>query len=576
MPSDAESSEVDRVIAEFLEQSRAGKEPDREALLAAHPEFAEELRSFFANHDGMQAAASEDATLLPTPTNEPATIQPAAGEPSDEATIAPSRSVSHGDASEPKVRYFGDYELLEEIARGGMGVIYKARQVNLNRTVALKMILAGQLAGDEDVQRFYTEAEAAANLDHPGIVPIYEVGEHQGQHYFSMAFIEGESLADKLKGGPLPPREAAKYTRKISEAVAYAHGQGVIHRDLKPANVLLDRNNEPKVADFGLAKKVEGNSGLTATGQILGTPSYMPPEQAAGRHSEIGPRSDVYALGAILYELVTGRPPFRAANPVDTMLMVMESEPTPPRSHHKSVPDDLQTICLKCLEKNPQNRYGSVLELAADLQRFLDQEPITARPPTAGRKLWSFANRNPWMITGGASLVVLLLLVAVYWLWSENAFLRFVAANPDYVPEAGPMTASLQSAELLFALLFYSILFGAFAFYWHARKRKRTGEPVKQMILLAFAGLGVVNLGVSLFYLSRWIDARIWEALSLLENRPTDVYFSFLLRLVRHLTVAHGVQAIDLWRRHGRSGSSTRRCFADHSVAVREQDTAGS
>ena len=190
--------------------------------------------------------------------------------------------------------------LLEEIARGGMGVVYKATQVSLNRIVALKMILAGQLAGEEDVKRFHAEAEAAANLDHPGIVPIYEIGEHEGQHYFSMGYVDGESLADKIKDGPLPPREAAEYTRKVAEAVAFAHERGVIHRDLKPGNVLIDRNGEPKVTDFGLAKRIEGDSDLTATGQILGTPSYMPPEQAAGKIDEITESADVYSLGAIL------------------------------------------------------------------------------------------------------------------------------------------------------------------------------------------------------------------------------------------------------------------------------------
>jgi serine/threonine-protein kinase len=216
---------------------------------------------------------------------------------------------------------------LEEIGRGGMGVVYKARQMTLNRVVALKMILAGQLADETDVKRFHTEAEAAANLDHPGIVPIYEVGQHEGQHYFSMGYVEGQSLAARVAQGPLPPHEAAELVQAVAEAVQYAHEKGVIHRDLKPANILLARSDrihavkskspdesghyEPKITDFGLAKRVAGDSGLTATGQVLGTPSFMPPEQAAGKLDLITPASDVYALGAIVYTLLTGRPPSR-------------------------------------------------------------------------------------------------------------------------------------------------------------------------------------------------------------------------------------------------------------------------
>ena len=268
-------------------------------------------------------------------------------------------------ATEPaRIRYFGDYELLHEIARGGMGVVYRARQMSLNRPVALKMILAGQLASDTEVRRFYTEAEAAANLDHPGIVPIYEVGQHEGQHFFSMGFVEGQSLAQRLADGPLPSREAAALMVKVAEAIEYAHQHGVIHRDLKPANILLDKNGNPRVTDFGLAKKVEGDSGLTGSGQIMGTPSYMPPEQAGGQRGEVGPAADVYALGATLYALVTGRPPFQAATAMDTVIQVVSDEPVPPRRLNASIPRDLETICLKCLQKEPGKRYASAADLA--------------------------------------------------------------------------------------------------------------------------------------------------------------------------------------------------------------------
>jgi serine/threonine protein kinase len=301
----------------------------------------------------------------------------------EQATIAPGdqRTGSTPQAADPgRIRYFGDYEIVREIARGGMGVVFHARQVSLNRPVALKMILAGQLSDDTDVKRFHTEAEAAAHLDHPGIVPIYEVGQHEGQHYFSMGFIEGQSLSQRLAGGPLPAREAADVIRRVSEAIEFAHRRGVIHRDLKPANILLDQNGNPRVTDFGLAKKVQGNSDLTGSGQIMGTPSYMPPEQAGGRRGEVGPGADVYALGATLYALVTGRPPFQAATAMDTVLQVLSDEPVPPRRLNPSVPRDLETICLKCLEKEPAKRYDSAAALVEDLRRYLAHEPILARP----------------------------------------------------------------------------------------------------------------------------------------------------------------------------------------------------
>ncbi len=240
--------------------------------------------------------------------------------PGEEATVdhVPAESARLDAVAPVRVRYFGDYELIREIARGGMGVVFHARQVSLNRPVAVKMILAGQLANEVEVKRFYIEAQAAANLDHPGIVPIIEVGQHEGQHYFSMAFVEGQSLSRRLAEGPLPPREAAALLAKVAEAIEYAHRRGVIHRDLKPGNILLDRDGNPRVTDFGLAKKLESDSGLTGSGQVMGTPSYMPPEQARGNRSEVGTAADVYALGATLYALLTGRPPFQAATAVET------------------------------------------------------------------------------------------------------------------------------------------------------------------------------------------------------------------------------------------------------------------
>lgn len=293
-----------------------------------------------------------------------------------------------------KVRYLGDYELIDEIARGGMGIVYKAKQLRLNRTVALKMILAGKFASPADVERFQVEAKATANLDHPGIVPIYEVGTHNGNHYFSMGFVDGDSLASKIASGPLPPRDAAQLVRKIADAVQYAHENGVIHRDLKPANILIDSNGEPKVTDFGLARKLEGDSSLTGTGQILGTPSYMPPEQARGVPDTVGKHSDIYSLGALLYHLLTGRPPFQGAGPLETLQHVVTRDAVVPRQLNPDIPKDLETICMKCLQKEPHRRYESAAELAEELNRYLDGKPILARPIAPFERLLKSAQRN--------------------------------------------------------------------------------------------------------------------------------------------------------------------------------------
>ncbi len=327
-------------------------------------------------------------------------------------TAVPERVGSGGQP-----RDFGDYELLEELARGGMGVIYRARQKSLQRIVAIKLILTGQLASEAEVRRFHAEAEAAAILDHPGIVPIYEVGELAGQHYFSMGYVEGQSLADRVKNGPLPPREAAALVRTVAEAVHFAHQAGVIHRDLKPANILLDRAGHPRVTDFGLAKRVRGDSKLTGTGQILGTPSYMPPEQAGGMADKIGPASDVYALGAVLYELLTGRPPFFAANPVDTLVQVLHRDPLAPRDLNSLVPRDLDTIALKCLEKSVARRYPTAQDLADELGRYLAGEPIRARPVGAGERLWRWCRRHPARAVASTAVLLCLLLVLVGGSW---------------------------------------------------------------------------------------------------------------------------------------------------------------
>jgi len=309
-----------------------------------------------------------------------------------------------------QVRYFGDYEIIQEIARGGMGVVYKARQVSLDRIVALKMILAGQLASESDVERFSTEARAAANLQHPNIVAIHEIGQYEGQHYFSMDYVEGQSLDQLVRENPLPAARAAAYMKTIAEAIAFAHQQGTLHRDLKPSNILIDRSDQPRVTDFGLAKRIEAtDSALTTTGSLVGTPSYMSPEQAGAEGGKLGPASDVYSLGAVLYELVTGRPPFLAESLVATLNHVLNTEPVSPRLVNPNVPRDLETICLKCLQKDPLRRYASSEELAKDLARFLRGEPIQARPPSVAYRLKKFTQRNRGAVIAAALVAVALL-----------------------------------------------------------------------------------------------------------------------------------------------------------------------
>ena len=313
----------------------------------------------------------------------------------------------------PFPRSFGDYELLEEIARGGMGVVYKARQVSLDRIVAVKMLLFGTLAGPEFVQRFRTEAAAAASLQHPNIVAIHEVGFREGQHFFAMDYVAGRSLAQIVRDGPLPARRAAGYVKIIAEAIQYAHERGILHRDLKPSNVLIDESDQPRVTDFGLAKRLEKETDLTLSGQVLGSPDYMAPEQAAAQRGQVGKRSDVYSLGAILYHLLTGQPPFVAMTVGETLEQVRNVEPTSPRVSDPHLARDLETICLKCLEKEPQKRYATAEVLAEDLGRFLYDEPIQARPVSTPEKLWRWCRRKPVIATLSATTVLLLLAVAI-------------------------------------------------------------------------------------------------------------------------------------------------------------------
>jgi serine/threonine protein kinase len=291
-----------------------------------------------------------------------------------------------------------------------MGVVYKARQKSLNRLVALKMILAGTHAGPEQTARFRAEAEAVARMQHPHVVQVYEVGEHIGRSFFSLEFCPGGSLAERFQGQPQPARTAAALVQTLAGAVQHAHTHGIIHRDLKPANVLLAEDDALKVSDFGLAKQLDASAAQTQTGSIVGTPSYMAPEQTAGHSKQIGPATDVYALGAILYEALTGRPPFRAATPLETLEQVRCQEPVPVRQLQPHVPKDLETICQKCLHKEPARRYAAAAALADDLERFLAGRPIQARPVGPVERLRRWCGRNP--VVAGLSAAAALFLLA--------------------------------------------------------------------------------------------------------------------------------------------------------------------
>jgi serine/threonine protein kinase/lipoprotein NlpI len=376
-----EDERLDEVVAAYFEAAEAGQQPDRGAWVARYPEFAAALAEFFDDQDkvkGWTEPLWEVAQVLSTAVEDPDRTVPAPVEP----------------LPAPEIGSFGDYEILNEIARGGMGVVYKAWQISLQRTIALKKILAGPSVESANLQRFRAEAEAAAQLDHPHIVPIYEVGEHEGRPYFSMKLIEGGDLRQHLARFINDPHAIARLLATVARAVHHAHERGILHRDLKPANILLDARGEPHVTDFGLAKRVQHDSGLSQSGRIVGTPSYMAPEQASGQKG-LTTAADVYSLGAILYSLLTERPPFRAEMPLETLRQVVEQEPALPRTLNPRVHRDLEIICLKCLEKEPRKRYRSALALAEDLECFLASEPIQARPAKVWERGIKWAKRRP-------------------------------------------------------------------------------------------------------------------------------------------------------------------------------------
>jgi WD40 repeat protein/serine/threonine protein kinase len=457
-----EEEQLCQVLVDYLEASEHGLRPDAAEMVARHPEFASQLQAFLQTHNQLEELTAPVRQMSQTLFQ---SIRPGRP-PLSNAVDAPIGRV--GPAA---TRYVGDYEILAEIGRGGMGVVYRARDVKLGRLVAIKMIRSAVYASQADVARFLAEAQAKARLEHPDIVPIYEVGEQDGLPFLVMALVEGCSLHERLAAGPLPAVEATRLVRRVAEAIHHAHTRGVLHRDLKPQNILLQFAGEtgqdlppgghgaarpgaaraaataaPRVSDFGLARLV-GQDGTTVTGEILGTPSYMPPEQAAGRATDVGPHSDVYSLGAVLYRILTGRPPFQAADVAETLRQVREQEPLPPRRLNSGVPRELETICLKCLEKNPSRRYPSAASLANELQRFEQGRPILASRPGPLTYAAKWLRRRPAI--AGLLATILLLAVAgcVSFGWAYSA-----ARRERMRADAEAAEARIQARDAQFGL----------------------------------------------------------------------------------------------------------------------------
>ncbi len=409
-----------------LNEGSAPGAPQRKVPLEKNQRHASaETLSTLANEPGrapeemLARTIAESGGISPADSTDSATFQLA---PRDSADASPA-----GGEGErlPRMGQVAGYKILKLLGRGGMGVVYKARQRGLKRIVALKMISAGGLHGPAELARFRSEALAVADLQHPNIVQIYEVGEDDGNPFFSLEYISGGSLAKKIGGTPQPPREAAHLVRALADGMEFAHQRGIIHRDLKPANVLLTETGEPKVSDFGLVKRLEDDAGQTQSGSILGTASYMAPEQAEGKTKEIGPRSDLYALGGILYELMTGRPPFRAASVLETLEQVRTQDPIAPSQFQPKLPRDLETICLKCLQKEPAKRYDTAAALAEDLRRFLVGEPILARPVSRAEWLWRWCTRNRRI----AALCGFVAFLVVAWAATSTLLYRLARSN---------------------------------------------------------------------------------------------------------------------------------------------------
>lgn len=407
--ANTDEHELEQFMARYMEDLEAGRSVDEAALKVQYAHLEPDLSEFLdAHRKFIQAAqaAREEIEAANSDTNS-----------SREEDTDRERQNSSGVSSTQSVpRQLGPYEIIEEIDRGGMGVVYRAKHVSLDRIVALKLIRSGELASDEEVQRFHTEAAAAAALNHPGIVPIYEVGMLQGYYYYTMAYIEGQNLSAILRDGPIEKQRALKILAKLCDAVDHAHSHGVYHRDLKPANVLIDANDQPIVIDFGLAKVTSREGDLTITGQVLGTPAYMAPERAQGRATP-GPAEDIYSLGAIAYYMLAGQPPFSGPTPFDVLLQVLDSEPPHPSQIVGTLDKHVDYFCLKALRKDPAQRYLRASKMAGDAQRLLQGESIDTKRMSIAESLESWWNREPILVSHvcgiGATATILAL---SYWI----------------------------------------------------------------------------------------------------------------------------------------------------------------
>lgn len=463
------------LITNLADRAQRGEQISLEEQCRANPQFAGDLRELWGAVMVAQVAGKSNsvaATLAPQPHDSPSG-----------SLDLPSR--------------LGDYLLLEELGRGGMGVVFRAQQASLGREVAVKMILRGELARHNERERFQAEAQAAARLDHPGIVPVYEVGEIEGRPYFSMKFIRGTTLAQRLAEGPIPSREAARLLVQVAKAIHFAHEKGVLHRDLKPSNILIDEKGDPHVTDFGLAKQISDEPSLTRTGAILGTPAYMAPEQAAGNRGQVGPQSDVYSLGVVLYHMLTGRPPFQGASPVETVLMVLEQDPVPPRMLNPHADADLEMICLRCLQKPTDLRYNTAAALARDLDAFLNDESISARSGRFAQVLagWMRETHHAAVLENWGLL----------WMW-HSLVLFSVCSLTNVLWLIGYKNPN----DRWIYFLFWTAGLGTWAaVFWALRRRMGPVTFIERQIAHIWAG-SMISIGL-LFPLEYWLGLKVLE-----------------------------------------------------------------
>ncbi|WP_422926926.1 serine/threonine-protein kinase [Singulisphaera sp. PoT] len=466
----AEDLRLSQILQDLTTRLHAGEAPDLDTIVARYPDLGDEIRDLWA------------ATLIAEEVARPwqTEMSRELSRPEDPASRLENPPEFQG-------QIFGDHVLIDELGRGGMGIVYRARHSENGRVVALKRLLRGEFSSPKDIARFRAEADAAARLVHPHIVPLHYQGEHEGLPYFVMSYVEGTTLAKRLAEGPTSPTEAARLLLQVCGAIEHAHGQGVMHRDLKPSNILIDRQGQPYVSDFGLAKVSNNHASLTESGAIVGTPSYLSPEQATVGRGNVGPASDVYSLGAILYQMLTGRPPFLAATPFDTILLVLEQDPVPPRLLNPKVPLDLEMIALRCLQKSPELRYESAEALKADLEAFLSGERVSARSASLraiASRLLSETHHAPVLENWGLLWICHSVALLVFFGVTNSLSFRGITSRWPYV-------------------LIFTVGLGAWAATFWAMRRRLGPITFVERQLAHVWGAGVV--GINLIFLVEWL-----------------------------------------------------------------------